>query len=114
MCQRWLGESGFENFLADMGERPSPKHSIDRIDNDRGYEPGNCRWATRTEQNTNKRPSSLKTPTEVEEEICGLMARGVAVKSIARMFGINKNRPRIIWNRRRPGQKRLRADGRSQ
>ena len=52
VCARW--ESSFENFLADMGERPSAGHSIDRIDGTRGYEPGNCRWATKLEQSTNR------------------------------------------------------------
>lgn len=44
----------FENFLSDMGTRPSPRHSIDRIDNTAGYSPQNCRWATQSEQNRNK------------------------------------------------------------
>ena len=53
ICERWL--TSFENFLADMGERPSPNHSLDRYPNNKGnYEPGNCRWATRKEQIENR------------------------------------------------------------
>jgi hypothetical protein len=56
VCQRWRQ---FPNFLADMGPRPSSKHSIDRIDNDGPYDPTNCRWVTRTEQARNTRANHL-------------------------------------------------------
>lgn len=55
VCNRWLGENGFINFYSDMGQKPTLKHSLDRIDNNGDYEPGNCRWATRKQQNLNKR-----------------------------------------------------------
>ncbi len=58
MCERWL--NSFANFLADMGLRPSPEHSLDRFPNNNGnYEPGNCRWATRKQQVRNRRSNQL-------------------------------------------------------
>lgn len=51
VCDRWL--NSFENFYADMGDPPSSKHTLDRIDGSKGYSPDNCRWATYKEQNRN-------------------------------------------------------------
>lgn len=65
VCDRWrYGEpplSAFECFIADMGEKPSPKHSIERLDNNAPYGPKNCRWATRKEQSRNKRNNRYVT-----------------------------------------------------
>lgn len=59
VCPLW--ESDFEAFLRDVGPRPSTEHSLDRIDNSRGYEPGNVRWATRAQQQRNTRRNRLLT-----------------------------------------------------
>ena len=61
VCDRWRGKTGFLNFIADMGERPTSVHTLDRIDNNGNYEASNCRWATRAEQNRNKRDNKLLT-----------------------------------------------------
>lgn len=67
VCDRW--RQSFENFEHDVGERPSSKHSLDRIDNDKGYEPGNIRWATARQQLLNRR-KSIKYEYEGEMLSC--------------------------------------------
>lgn len=54
VCERWLGLDGFDYFVADVGPRPEGT-TLDRKDNDGNYEPGNVRWATKSEQNSNRR-----------------------------------------------------------
>jgi hypothetical protein len=59
VCHRW--RCSFLNFLDDMGEVPGPEYTLDRIDNDKGYYPSNCRWATAKEQARNRRTNHLIT-----------------------------------------------------
>lgn len=67
MCERW--RQSFQSFLADMGPCPDG-HSLDRINNNGNYEPTNCRWATRQEQNKNQRPrrKRLQAPPPEQQE----------------------------------------------
>jgi hypothetical protein len=83
VCERWLS---FDNFLADMGERP-PGLSIDRIDNNGNYEHGNCRWATPHEQLVNSR--NFKLFPEVIAEIKRLRATGMAMAAIGKQLDLN-------------------------
>lgn len=74
MCERWF--NSFENFIEDMGERPSKKHTIDRINNNGNYEPSNCRWATWEQQSTNKRTTRffiIEGKQYVLRDVCTLL-----------------------------------------
>lgn len=74
VCDRW--RNSFENFLADMGRKPSPNHSLDRIDNDGNYEKANCRWATSRQQANNTTRNRLVTfagHTHTLQEWCDLL-----------------------------------------
>ncbi len=86
VCERWLGPDGFKNFLADMGERP-PGMTLDRINNNDGYDLANCRWASRTEQARNRR--STKLTAEDAVEIRERRARGETLPSIAAEFAVS-------------------------
>lgn len=74
VCDRW---TKFENFFADMGLKPSPSHSIDRIDNNGNYEPSNCKWSTPEEQSNNQRAKTLD--------------RKLAITNTSGFTGIRKN-----------------------
>jgi len=84
VCQRWL--DSYENFLNDMGRRPTPAHSIDRIDLNGDYEPSNCRWATVIEQNRNK--SNVVFTEETIRAIYQKRAEGASLRVLARDFKV--------------------------
>jgi hypothetical protein len=78
VCDRWRGS--FEAFAADMGEMPSPKHEIDRIDTNGHYEPANCRWRTHREQMWNVRTNVMveyRGETRCIAEWCAILGRNV-------------------------------------
>ena len=81
VCDRWNGDNGFENFVNDMGERPTDKHSIDRIDVNRNYCPENCRWATRKEQENNKRNNNRVV----------LNGESITVSQLCETIAVNRN-----------------------
>ena len=93
VCRRWVR---FENFLADMGRRPSKNHSIDRKRNDRGYTPRNCRWATRRQQQSNVRSNLLlkfrgKTQTLAQwaREV-GMLSRTIRYRIVKMKWSVAK------------------------
>lgn len=67
VCEEWTND--FWAFRNHIGPKPSPKHSVDRIDNDKGYEPGNVRWATQSEQLKNRRPITQETKDKIAESV---------------------------------------------
>lgn len=85
VCDRWLD---FRNFLTDMGEKP-PGLTLDRMDNDGNYEPGNCRWTTAAEQATRKRDAKL-TPANIAK-IRTLSASGLTMTAIGRQLNMNRH-----------------------
>jgi AraC-like DNA-binding protein len=78
VCDRW--KNSFENFLEDMGSKPSPQHSLDRIDNNLGYSKENCRWATDTIQAKNRGDFNIEINYNGETKILKDWAREFNIK----------------------------------
>jgi hypothetical protein len=96
VCERWMT---FANFLADIGHKPSPKHSIERINNDKGYEPGNCKWATMSDQVRNRRVTKLSPMAA--RVIRRLRGTDLTRKQIADLFSVCVSTVKQIWSGQR-------------
>jgi len=96
VCKRWQGPQGYSNFLADMGRRPGLGYSIERIKNNRGYRPSNCKWALPKEQSRNKR---VNVRVRVGRE----------VKTIAEWAELAGLKYHTLWARLRAGWSSKRA-----
>lgn len=88
VCVEWME---YENFLRDMGRKPTRKHSLERVDNEKGYGPDNCRWATQAEQCFN-RSNTVRVDVAGEIKALSRWARDIGVdtstiKNRARHFG---------------------------
>lgn len=84
VCERWM--ESFENFISDMGEKPTKNHSIDRIDVNGNYETSNCRWATKIEQENNK----------TDNRIIFHKGKNYTIAQLSKLLNINYS---TLWNR---------------
>jgi hypothetical protein len=90
VCDRW--NKSFEAFVEDVGERPTPEHTLDRIDNDGNYEPTNVRWATRQEQANNRR-NNVRITHNGQTKTLAAWARDIGITPEGVAYRIQHNKP---------------------
>lgn len=95
VCDEWRGRGGFARFYEHVGPRPSPEHTLDRIDNDGNYEPGNVRWVNRLTQSKNSRRVRMIT-INGETKHLAEWARQIGISSSTLAYRI-KNWPESRW-----------------
>ena len=100
VCDRWL--NSFPNFLEDMGDKPTDKHSLDRIDNEGNYEPSNCRWSTYLEQANNRRVrgTSVSGVNGVAKSPTGVWVARIQVQGSEIYLGRDEDKEEAINLRR--------------
>lgn len=113
VCDRWSGDLGFENFVKDMGERPTLNHTLDRIDVNGNYEPSNCRWAT-TEQQMNNRTDNSRIILNGESITCAQLCKryGFYYTWVAHQLRAGIDINFIIKKQLRPKEERIGHAGR--
>jgi len=98
VCERW--RDSFENFFADMGPRPGPDHTLERLNNDGIYEPSNCAWATRLAQQKNRR--DVRLYQYAGQRLCAAeIARktGIPYRTLVRHLLASKDKPEATISR---------------
>lgn len=99
ICWRWLGWSGFINFLADMGDKPEGL-TLGRINNNGNYTPKNCRWETHAQQAHNRRSSRLTEADAVAIfKAKPSVKRTAIVRDLVKHYGVNRHSIYKIWDR---------------
>jgi hypothetical protein len=105
VCNRWIGVDGYKNFITDMRERPTMKHTIERLDVNGHYTPKNCKWATRKEQGINKR-TTVKVTIAGRTQAVSQWAEELGLTRTSFLFRLRKGWPeeRLLLPNLQPDQ----------